>query len=207
MIEDIFRDHAAVLPAVGLIKKIDFFVRDTPFDLKVTYLPEGYIADLRRRADLRPELTLLKGLARQYKVPFTKTLPPNQLLPDLWRKIEDHPSEPCRTLIRNLRDFRNQIVENTLRDPTELIQWLYEQQGVRRFDASNRLFLVLVDQQNYFDSWKLKRARPLLEETIGNYLNAVGQNPGRNIRFRWEDGIIYQVTADLIIVRHNARTN
>ncbi len=32
IIEDIFKDHANVLPAVGLVKKIDFFIRDTPFE-------------------------------------------------------------------------------------------------------------------------------------------------------------------------------
>ena len=48
IIEDIFKDHANVLPAVGLVKKIDFFVRDVPFDLKVTYLPEGYLKEKRQ---------------------------------------------------------------------------------------------------------------------------------------------------------------
>ena len=207
IIEDIFRDHPSVLPAVGLVKQIDFFVGNTPFDLKVTYLPEGFISDRRRDAALRPELTLLKQMARQHKVPFTPTLAPSQLLPDLWRKIEDHPSEPCQTLIRNLRSFRNELVESVLRDPTNLIQWLYEQQGIRRFDASNRLFLILVDQGNYFESWKLKRAKPLLEATIRNYLNGLGQDPGRPITFQWEDGTIYEVRADLILVRHNAPAN
>ena len=50
IIEDIFKDHASVLPAVGLVKKIDFFVRDVPFDLKVTYLPEGYLSEKRKAA-------------------------------------------------------------------------------------------------------------------------------------------------------------
>ena len=36
IIEDIFKDHAAVLPTVGQIKKIDFFIGNIPFDLKVT---------------------------------------------------------------------------------------------------------------------------------------------------------------------------
>ncbi len=203
IIEDIFRDHPSVLPAVGLIKKIDFFVWDTPFDLKVTYLPEGYLSEKRRDAGLRPELTLLKQVARQHRVPFTQDLPSSQLLPDLWRKIEDHPSASCKATIHALREFRNELLENIVRDPDELIKWLYEQQGVRRFDASNRLFLILVDQRNYFESWKLKRAKPLLEATISNYLDAVGRNPGRAIRFNWLDGNSYEVTADLIVVRHN----
>jgi hypothetical protein len=53
------------IPAIGQVKKIDFFINQTPFDLKVTYLPEGYTSDYRRAAKLRPELTVLKGVARQ----------------------------------------------------------------------------------------------------------------------------------------------
>ena len=41
LIEDIFKDHKKILPTVGLIKKIDFFIHDIPFDLKVTYFPEA----------------------------------------------------------------------------------------------------------------------------------------------------------------------
>ncbi|NJN78261.1 MAG: hypothetical protein HC803_07965 [Saprospiraceae bacterium] len=40
IIEDLFKDHETVLPTVGLVKKIDFFINDIPFDLKVTYFPE-----------------------------------------------------------------------------------------------------------------------------------------------------------------------
>ena len=40
IIEDIFKDHKKVLPTVGLVKKIDFFINNTPFDLKVTYFPQ-----------------------------------------------------------------------------------------------------------------------------------------------------------------------
>ena len=38
LIEDLFKDHQAVLPTVGLVKKIDFFINDIPFDLKVSSL-------------------------------------------------------------------------------------------------------------------------------------------------------------------------
>jgi hypothetical protein len=203
IIEDIFKDHPNVLPAVGLVKKIDFFVNNTPFDLKVTYLPEGYVIKSRQEAGLRPELTLLKQIARRQNVPFTQTLPSSQLLPDLWAKIEDHPDRSCQNLIQDLRAFRNSLIEAILLDPSRLIKWLYEEQGVRRFDASNRLFLVLVDQRNYFESWKLKRAKPLMEATIQSYLDGVGNNPGREITFVWEDGNTYEVTADLVLVRHN----
>ena len=171
IIEDIFRDHKAVLPAVGLIKKIDFFLNGIPFDLKVTYVPEGYIKSLRRASNQRPELTLLKQWARKSRVTFASGISDSRLLPDLWRKADDHPSNSSIELIQELSDFRAAVLKTIRSDPTELIVWLYENQGVRRFDASNRLFLVLVDSNYFFDSWKLKRAKPLLESGIHAYLS------------------------------------
>ena len=72
IIEDIFRDHPTVLPAAGEVKKIDFFVNDVPFDLKVTHLPEGYILESRRADGLKRELTLLKQFAKRNNVYFDK---------------------------------------------------------------------------------------------------------------------------------------
>ena len=203
IIEDIFRDHPAVLPAVGLVKKIDFFIRNVPFDLKVTYLPEGFVSDSRKSQNERPEITLLKRLARKYRIPIDNQLPANRLLEDLWQKISDHPNRECNNLIREIKQFRDGLITEIQRNPEHLIKWLYEQQGVRRFDASNRLFLVLVDMRNYFESWKLKRAKPLLEAKIREHLNGIGDEPGREIEFRWEDVNDYLVTADLVLVTHN----
>ncbi len=201
IIEDIFKDHANVLPAVGLVKKIDFFVHDTPFDLKVTYLPEGYLAEKRKAAGQRPELTLLRQAARTNGLPIATDLSTADLLQDLWAKVSDHPSDACRQLIAEFQDFRNALVSEVERDPTNLIRWLYENQGERRFDASNRLFLVLVDQRNYFDSWKLKRAKPLMEARIRAYLDGCGRTPGRRIDFAWE-GEHYATVSEVIVVRH-----
>ena len=201
VIEDIFKDHPGVLPAVGLVKKIDFFVRDTPFDLKVTYLPEGYLKEKRQAANLRPELTLLKRAARVQSLPISANLADAALLQDLWAKVSDHPSAECKELIVDLASFRNDLVTGIESDPDGLIRWLYENQGDRRFDASNRLFLVLVDQRNYFDSWKLKRAKPLMEEKIRSYLDGCSDNPGRRIEFDWQ-GLQYSTVSDVLVVRH-----
>jgi hypothetical protein len=177
VIEDVFRDHSVVLPALGQVKKIDFFIHDTPFDLKVTYLPEGFIVTQRQASGLRPELTLLKQMARRKKIHFDPSLPNNQLLEDLWMKVRDHPSSEASTLIDELAAFRLDVLSVNQQDPAALLKWLYENQGVRRFDASNRLFLVLVDRSNFFESWKLKRARPLLVKQIASYLDGVGISP------------------------------
>lgn len=202
IIEDVFRDHPSVLPAVGQVKKVDFFISDVPFDLKITYLPEGYIAEKRRAYGLRPEITVLKALARQFEVHHEHDMPQAQLLEDLWVKLADHPSQQVVYGLKELKDIRNRILEEAILDPSALIRWLYEQQGARRFDAANRLFLILVDKSNYFDSWKLKRAKPLLADRIHAYLDKVGVSPGQDIEFQWIDGQRYRVLSDAIFVVH-----
>lgn len=200
IIEDVFRDHPSVLPAVGLIKKMDFFVQGVPYDLKVTYLPEGYIKDCRKAAGEKEEISILKKFCRQHTVHFDKTLPAARLLEDLWSKVADLPSDDARALIHSLKSRRLAILNNAVHNPTELIKWLYENQGVRRFDASNRLFLVLVDCDNFFESWKLKRAKPLLVDKIHGHLNAANHT-GHDLTFQWE-GSTYETTSDVVFVIH-----
>ena len=199
IIEDIFGDHPAVLPAVSSVKNIDFFLQGVPFDLKVTYLPEGYVGAQRKEHGLRPELTLLGRWARSANVPFDKALKGNRLLQDLWNKISDHPASDSRQLLMDLIGFRVEVVQEAQSDPSNLIRWLYENQGARRFDASNRLFLVLVDSPNFFDSWKLKRAKPLLESVVTGYLDNMASSPGRSVQFNW-NGVNHEVVADAIVV-------
>jgi hypothetical protein len=201
IIEDLFKEHPNVLPAVGLVKKIDFFVGDVPFDLKVTYLPEGYLSECRRAAALRPELTLLKQAARQHALPIAADLAAAALLQDLWAKVADHPAPECGALIAELMAFRGSLIDEIENDPSVLLKWLYENQGVARFDASYRLFVILVDQRNYFDSWKLKRAKALMESKIHEYLDNCGNAPGRQVNFNWE-GADFSTIADLLVIRH-----
>lgn len=198
IIEDVFKDHRIVLPAVGLIKKIDFFINDIPFDLKVTYMPEGYIKEKRRSENLRPEITLLKQFCRYHQITFSSDMPEARLLEDLWLKVRDFPSEEARSLINEFQSFRENILSECIDNPISLIRWLYENQGVRRFDSSNRLFLILIDKQDYFASWQLKRARPLLEQKIHDKLDRQ-DSIGRDLAFVWE-GQDYQATADTIFV-------
>ena len=202
MIEDIFKENRDVLPAVGLVKKIDFFVNNTPFDLKVTYLPEGFVKQERRARGRRPELTLLKQAARQFNMAIDTSLSSSSLLEHLWRMVADHPDRDCATLIRGLKDTRDILVEGIVANPDTLIRWLYENQGVRRFDAANRLFVVLVNQRDYFDSWRLKRNRPLIAEEVRKHFQNPGQAVGREIEFKWE-GDAHFVQADVILVRQN----
>ena len=199
IIEDIFKEHTNVIPAVGQIKKIDFFVNNKPFDLKVTYLPEGYIKDQRKSHDFRPELTLMKGLARELDIGYDRSMSDAILVQDLWRKLDDNPQRDAQELINKLQEYRETLLEDCIANPKRLVQWLYENQGTRRFDASNRLFLVLVDKSDFFSSWKLKRARSLISEHVTNYLSGVTQDTGFQLDFHWE-GETYSTEADIIFV-------
>lgn len=199
IIEDIFKDHQKVIPAVGLIKKIDFFVNNKPFDLKVTYLPEGYIKGWRKSNDLQPELTVMKRECRDLNINFDQSLPDSVLIPDLWQKLDDHPNPITSELITELQDCRVNLLQEAIENPELLVRWLYENQGVRRFDASNRLFLVLVDKENFFDSWKLKRAKPLVSRDINKYLDNTDYDVGFQLDFNWENET-YTTESDVIFV-------
>ena len=200
VIEDIFKDHAIVTPAVGLIKKIDFFVDDIPFDLKVTYLPEGYIKDRRRESNLRPELTLLKQAARKQGAAIQSEIGDGALLEILWSLCADSADADSRDVVKELGRFRKQLKEESRANPTDLIRWFYENQGVRRFDASNRLFLVLTNGSNFFESWKLKRASQNLRSQVHAFLDDFdAQRSTSTLDFTWE-GKTYSATACAIFI-------
>lgn len=199
LIEDIFKDHPDVLPTVGLVKKIDFFVQDFPFDLKVTYFPDGFMKDLRRKSGLRPEFTELKRFCRSQSIWFDKTKKENTLFPELLTKIEEHPSQSARDFLAEFMGKRREFIRNTLENPDGLKVWLYENQGVRRFDAANRFFLILVDLDNLECSWKLKRNRELLAPAIHRHLDNLGRARLEDLRlsFNWND-TEYETFADIL---------
>jgi hypothetical protein len=189
LIEDMFKDHETILPTVGLIKKVDFFWNNFPFDLKVTYFPEGYMQLKRKEMELKPELTELKGFARGNNIPFDKTAKPKEIYKELLTRISEDTSDEAKEYIKNFHETRKNIIQKTREDPDELIKWLYEEQGERRFDAANRFFLILIDLRNMEDSWKLKRNKKLLEDNIVKHLDANKDINFENLKlkFNWLD--------------------
>lgn len=199
IIEDIFRDHPAVIPAVGLIKQVDFFIGHTPYDLKVTRFPEEYIKIARTQQKLKPELTLLKKMCRECSIPIPKGLPAGKMLEDLWKKVDDQPTPSAQKLVHDLHDFRMKLLKETQDNPLPLINWYYENQGERRFDASNRIFLILIDSHNFFNSWQLKRARDLIRQSVDNSLSKIDKKGSRAVKFNW-DNKTYTSQAEVIFV-------
>lgn len=171
LIENIFKTHPVVLPTVGQIKKVDFFINNIPFDLKVTYLPANFIEAKRKQKNLKPELTELKQKARQAGIVFTKHKKADDIYYEIVEKMKNRDDEFCRESLQSIKNVRSEILNEVIRNPKELIVNLYEQQGELRFDASNRLFLILVDTEDFDESWKLKRNLDLLKPSIKNYLD------------------------------------
>jgi hypothetical protein len=201
IIEDIFKDHPGVLPAVGLVKQVDFFIHNFPFDLKVTYFPAGYMRVLRRRERLRPEFTELKAFCRQEDIWFDRSRPERVLFPELLAKISEYPTQSARDFMESFEATRARFVQQTIENPTELKVWLYENQGVRRFDAANRFFLILIDMEHLEESWKLKRNKKLLADTINAHLDTMqpGQVEDLEISFNWQNNV-YETYADALFI-------
>jgi len=201
LIEDIFKEHKRVLPTIGLIKKVDFFVDQTPFDLKVTYFPDGFMALKRKEKGLKPELTELKQIAKANKIKFDSTQKNKFLLSELLTRLSESHLEPVKNAISEFHKTRWEIIEEAMKNKKELIKWLYEEQGERRFDSANRLFLVLIEKGNLEESWKLKRNIDFLRESIGSYLDKFKINNNLEINFDWKDEKYTSVSDALFIVK------
>ncbi|MDR3112860.1 MAG: hypothetical protein LBU09_00605, partial [Endomicrobium sp.] len=171
LIENIFKSHPAVLPTVGKIKSVDFFINDVPFDLKVTYLPSEYIKQKRKEKFLPIELTFLKQKAKELNIEYNKNANPNDIFYEISEKMKDKGDALSKAVLRKLKFETISILKETQLNPKVLIKWLYENQGEMRFGSENRLFLVLIDTEDFHNSWKLKRNIDLLKPAITKYLN------------------------------------
>mgnify|MGYP000638519767 FL=1 len=89
LIEHIFKSHTTVLPTVGQIKSVDFFINNVPFDLKVTYLPAEYIKFKRKEKGLPVELTFLKSKATEAKITFDKKAKDADIFYEIVEKMKD----------------------------------------------------------------------------------------------------------------------
>lgn len=171
LIEHIFKSNDAVLPTVGQIKHVDFFIGSVPFDLKVTYLPAEYIKSKRKEKGFPVELTYLKAQAKNLGIDFDKKANPADIYYEIVEKFKDKGTKECLCVIETLKKEKLQILNEAIADPKGLAKWLYENQGEMRFGSENRLFLVLVDTDDFTGSWKLKRNMDLLKPVIENYLS------------------------------------
>lgn len=186
LIEHIFKSHSEVLPTVGQIKSVDFFIYDVPFDLKVTYLPAEYIKIKRKEKGLPVELTYLKKKATESNIVFDKTAKPADIFYEIVEKMKDRNDDFCLEVLKTLKDEKLEILQEVQDNPKILATWLYENQGEMRFGSENRLFLVLVDTEDFTNSWKLKRNIDLLKPTILTYLDNFKTKKTEDLKIEFE---------------------
>ncbi|MBM2816867.1 MAG: hypothetical protein HW421_3629 [Ignavibacteria bacterium] len=203
LIEYIFKSHPKVLPTVGQIKKVDFFINDIPFDLKVTYLPANFIEAKRKEKGFKPELTELKSKAKQALITFANHSKADDIYYEIVEKMKDRNDEFCLNALNVIKKVRLEILSEVIKNPKQLIQNLYEEQGEMRFDSANRLFLVLVDTEDFDNSWKLKRNLDLLTPTIMKYIDNFSSKNINDLKinFKYKNrDINYSAISDVIFV-------
>uniref|UniRef100_A0A7C3ERX9 SAP domain-containing protein n=1 Tax=candidate division WOR-3 bacterium TaxID=2052148 RepID=A0A7C3ERX9_UNCW3 len=94
---------------------------------------------------------------------------------------------------------KNFTLQQVLRNPKNLIIWLYENQGEQRFGADNRLFVVLADKNNLDDSWKLKRDFDFVFNEIDKFFDNVSVSTEDEIVFSFKKKTYTTISKILII--------
>lgn len=204
IIEDLFKDHDIVLPTVGLVKKIDFFINNIPFDLKVTYFPEQLLKEKLRDSGYGNELTELKKICRRLKIYIPTDLKNKALKQHLYNIVSEDQRAEARVFIAELKAQKKIIIEEAEANPTELKKWFYENQGEARFDASNRFFLVLTNETDMSNSWKLKRNIVFLRDRINDHLDNLSMDVSSlETTFFWhKDQENYHCKSDILFLKY-----
>ena len=105
----------------------------------------------------------------------------------------------AKDILDELRGIKEKILNKTIATPEELMLWLYVNQGEMRFGAENRLFLILIDLDDFTQSWKLKRAFDMLTPKINSYLSSFAVEQLSEISFLHQ-GRIYTSLSDSLFV-------
>lgn len=203
LIEHIFKSHKIVLPTVGQIKSVDFFVNQIPFDLKVTYFPAEFLKEQRQQKGYPVELTYLKSKAKDLGISFDKKAKPSEIYYEIFEKLKNRNSKESAKVLQCLKDQNLSIVNECKANPKLLAKWLYENQGEMRFGSENRLFLVLIDTDDFSASWKLKRNLDLLKPVIHGYLDNFEKKSLNDMKidFTYQGkSKIYTAYADVIFI-------
>lgn len=200
LIEHIFKLHKEkVLPAIGKIQNVDFFIQDVPLDLKVTYLPSEYQKERRKIIGLPAKCSFLKSEARRLGIAFDRTAKEKQVEYEIIEKLRNSDNEGYKAVLQKFQEQRAILGMDVVTNPKLLMRWLYENQGEMRFSAENRLFVVLIDAANFEESWKLKRDFERLKPAISRYIENFDVNQLQTIDFVYK-GQCYKAKSDVLFI-------
>jgi len=92
-------------------------------------------------------------------------------------------------------------LEQVLKNPKDLIVWLYENQGAQRFGSDNRLFVVLASKNNLEESWKLKRDFDFVFSEIDKFFDSASVSTKDEIVFSFKGKTYTTISKVLIITK------
>ena len=193
VIESLFKQNPRVISAVGEIKSVDFFIDNYPLDLKVTFFPTQFMEMKLKEVLGKNEHAWLKEQCKGLGLSCDRSASINQQIYTLTEKLKEIGQVK---VIEQLNDVRCKIVEQSQRNPVELMRWLY---GEMRFGAENRIYLILVDSKDIKESWRLKRSFTLVEPKIKEYIDGFAPSSLKQIQFEYKKKK-YTALSDIIFV-------
>ncbi|MDE7109516.1 MAG: hypothetical protein K2O49_06085 [Muribaculaceae bacterium] len=196
VIESLFKRNHKVISAVGEIKSVDFFIEDYPLDLKVTFFPSQFMEQKLKSIFGKSSISWLKGKCKELGISYDKKASVSQQLYTLTEKLNE--LQDTDTL-KDFNDARRQVIEDARRNPSELMKWLYENQGEMRFGAENRIYLILVDIEDLSQSWKMKRAFSLIEPKIRRYIADFSSSSLKRVEFEYKKNR-YTALSDILFI-------
>ena len=92
-------------------------------------------------------------------------------------------------------------ISQAIKAPKDLIIWLYENQGAQRFGSENRFFVVLYDEKNPSESWKIKRDISFIRSKIDNFFEKETVTIDDEISFEFNKETYSALSKILFIVK------
>lgn len=196
IIESLFKRNKRVISAIGEIKSVDFFIDEYPIDLKVTFFPNQFMEQKLRNHLGTSEKSWLKKKCKGLGISCDTKASESQQIYTLTEKLKEIGRED---VINELESVRAEIIDESQKDPDELIKWLYENQGEMRFGAENRIYLILADLKNSTEAWKMKRAFRLIEPAVEQYIKNFSSDSLKKIQFVFKNRK-YSALSDILFV-------
>jgi hypothetical protein len=91
--------------------------------------------------------------------------------------------------------------EEAISEPRKLAVWLYENQGVQRFGADNRLFIVLHNTKKSDESWRIKRDIDFVKKNINRFLDSQCISKKDEIVFTFQKRTYTAITKILLVAK------
>ncbi len=196
VIESLFKSNQRIISAVGEIKSVDFFIDDYPIDLKVTFFPSQFMERKLKEIFDKSSISWLKEKCKKVGIFCDK----NSSIAQQFYTLSEKLKEANRIEILNeLENAQQQVIKDAQSNPLELMKWLYENQGEMRFGAENRIYLILADTKDLSQSWKMKRAFPIIEPKVNQYIAEFSSSSLKAIKFEFRKKV-YTALADILFI-------